>query len=211
MKNSAAQTSEISIVWPKSGCRISGTIVIGSSAKARISAGSFGAEARPPSVKAQAARITKAGLMNSEGCSPKIQRREPLTSAPNSSAATISAMLTTKRISAARRTWRGERNEVATSSSARRQQQRGLAVDEMERGQAEAFGDRGARGERHHDADHHQRAEGGEQPAVDAAHPIGDRAAFGSRNHAGLLSGIAARRSATSARKRSPRASKLAN
>ena len=34
MKNSAAQTSEISIVWPKSGCRISGTMVSGSSSSA---------------------------------------------------------------------------------------------------------------------------------------------------------------------------------
>ena len=34
MKNSAAQTSEISMVWPKSGCSISGTIVSGSSSRA---------------------------------------------------------------------------------------------------------------------------------------------------------------------------------
>ena len=35
MKNSAAQTTEISIVWPKSGCMISGTMVSGSSRNAR--------------------------------------------------------------------------------------------------------------------------------------------------------------------------------
>ena len=115
MKNSDAQTSEISIVWPKSGCRISGTMVMGSSAKASSFAGSFGAAGLPPSVKAQAASTTKAGLMNSDGCSPKIQRREPFTSAPNSSAATISVMLTRNSTSAARRTWRGDRNDVATS------------------------------------------------------------------------------------------------
>ena len=55
-----------------------------------------GADGRPPSVNAQAARMTKAGLMNSDGCRPKIQRREPFTSAPNISAAMISANETTK-------------------------------------------------------------------------------------------------------------------
>jgi hypothetical protein len=48
--------------------------------------------------------MTKAGLMNSDGCTPMIQRREPLISAPNSSARTISARLTANTISAARRT-----------------------------------------------------------------------------------------------------------
>ena len=67
MKNSAAQTSETSMVWPKSGCRISGTMVSGSSRKARTLPASAGAPARPPSEKAQAARMTKAGLMNSDG------------------------------------------------------------------------------------------------------------------------------------------------
>ena len=97
----------------------------------------------------------------------------------------ISAMLTAKRISAARRTWRGDRNDVATSRIAVGGSSSGLPVDEMERRQAEALGDGGAGGQRHHDADDHQRAERAEQPAVDAAQPIGHRAAFGSRNHVG--------------------------
>ena len=131
--------------------------------------------------------MTKAGLMNSEGWTPKIQRREPLTSAPNISARTISAMLTAKTISAARRMWRGDRNEVATISSAGRRQQQSLAIDEVEGRQAEPLGDRRAGGERHHQADHHQRAERAEQPAVDRTKPIGERAAFGARNHEPLL------------------------
>ena len=65
MKNSAAQTSDRSMVWPKSGCRISGTIVNGRSSTARRLPGT---SARlPPSAKAQAARTTKAGFINSDG------------------------------------------------------------------------------------------------------------------------------------------------
>ena len=71
----------------------------------------------PPSEKAQATRMTKAGLRNSEGWTPKIQRREPFTSWPNSRATTISPMAATKTITAVRRTWRGVRNETAISTA----------------------------------------------------------------------------------------------
>ena len=40
MKNSAAQTIETSMVWPKSGSRISGAMVSGSRTNDRILAGS---------------------------------------------------------------------------------------------------------------------------------------------------------------------------
>ncbi len=76
MKNSAAQTSEISMVWPKSGCRISGTMVTGSSSSASVLPGT--SRRLAPSEKAQAARITKAGLTNSDGWMPKIQRLRAL-------------------------------------------------------------------------------------------------------------------------------------
>ena len=76
------------------------------------------APVRPPSVKAHAASTTNAGLMNSEGCSPKIQRLAPFTSAPNISARMIRASDTTKVSNAARRTCRGERKEVAIISAA---------------------------------------------------------------------------------------------
>ena len=39
MKNSAAQTIETSMVWPKSGCMMRGTIVTGNSSKARMRLG----------------------------------------------------------------------------------------------------------------------------------------------------------------------------
>ena len=77
MKNRPTQTSETSIVWPKSGSRMSGMIVAGSSSSAMRLPGS---RSRPPSAKAQAARTTKQGFMNSDGWTPKIQRRAPLTS-----------------------------------------------------------------------------------------------------------------------------------
>ena len=90
MKNSVAQTTLSSMVWPKSGCRISGTTVMGSSTMAiRLPGTSL---RRAPSENAQAARITKAGLTNSLGCTPKIQRLEPFTSWPNTSATMISVM-----------------------------------------------------------------------------------------------------------------------
>ena len=117
-KKSAVQTIATSIVWPKSGSRISGTIVSGSRTKDRILAGIAVGPFRPPSVKAQAARTTNAGLMNSDGWRPKIQRRAPLTSAPNMSARMMSANERMNATSAARRMWRGDRNEVAIISAA---------------------------------------------------------------------------------------------
>ncbi len=90
MKNSDAHTRLSSMVCPKSGCRISGTTVIGSSTSASRLPGT--SLRRPPSEKAQAHRITKAGFTNSLGCRPKIQRFEPFTSCPNMRARTISAM-----------------------------------------------------------------------------------------------------------------------
>ena len=62
----------------------------------------------------------------------------------------------------------------------------------MERRQIESFGDRRAGRERHHHADHHQRAERAEQPAIDGAKPIGDGTALRSGHHDRLLLGLAA-------------------
>jgi hypothetical protein len=82
MNTSVAQTSEISMVCPKSGCRMSGTMVAGRMTKASALAINLGAPGRDPSAKAQEASTTNAGFRNSEGCRPKIQRFEPFTSAP---------------------------------------------------------------------------------------------------------------------------------
>ncbi len=93
-------------------------MAIGSSRKDRSFAQIAVGPVRPPSVKAQAASTTNAGLMNSDGWRPKIQRLAPLTSAPNMSARMMSANDTAKVSNAARRTCRGERNEVAIISAA---------------------------------------------------------------------------------------------
>ena len=97
---------------------------------------------RAPSEKAQAARTTKAGFTNSDGWMPKIQRLAPLTSWPNKSVATISTMPTIKTTRAARRTWRGDRKEVANEQRRCRKQKEHLTIDEIEGRQAEPFGDR---------------------------------------------------------------------
>ncbi len=183
MKNKAAQTTEISMVWPKSGSRISGTIVSGSTSRATALPTSVGAPTRPPSAKAQAAITTNAGLTNSDGCTPPIHRREPLTSTPNISASTTSAIAIDEddQRRAAHAARREERH--ADHHRGRRQQQLGLTIDEMEGREIEPLGDRRAGGERHHHADHHQRGERTQQPRIDGAEPIGDRPALGSRHH----------------------------
>ena len=87
MKNSAPQTSAISMVCPKSGCSTSTVTATSSSPSAMVLAGISGRRADSPN--SQAIRITKAGLRNSDGWmltpSRTIQRRAPLTSAPKSS------------------------------------------------------------------------------------------------------------------------------
>ena len=71
---------------------------------------------RAPSEKAQAASTTKAGLTNSDGCTPKIHRLAPFTSTPKRMAAMTSVMPMQKTSNAARRTWRGDRKDVAIIS-----------------------------------------------------------------------------------------------
>ena len=194
-------------------------MAIGSSRKDRSFAGIAVGPVRPPSVKAQAARTTNAGLMNSEGCRPKIQRLAPLTSAPNMSARMMSANDTANVSNAARRTCRGERNEVAIISAAVGISSQGLAVDEVESREIEPLRDRRTCRQRHHQADHHQRHERPDEPPVGGAHPIRNGAAFHSRNHELYLpvctrASPAARCSshlATCDRKASPRASKFVN
>src|SRR5206468_1205978 len=72
------------------------------------------------SANSHAAITTKAGLADSEAWmltpSNVIQRREPFTSAPKASVATIKRMLTTKTSSARRRICFGDRNDTAIST-----------------------------------------------------------------------------------------------
>jgi hypothetical protein len=114
MKNSAPQTSAISIVCPKSGCSTSSVITSRSNPMATLFAGISGL--RVDSANSQATRITKAGLTNSDGwmLTPRstIQRRAPFTSAPKCSVAASSSTETTKTKSESRRTWRGDRYDM---------------------------------------------------------------------------------------------------
>ena len=59
----------------------------------------------------------------------------------------------------------------------RRDHEDDLARREMEAVEADALGDRRARREGQHDAEPHQRQEGGQEPAVDGPPPVGDGAA----------------------------------
>ncbi len=105
MKNSAAQTAVISEVWPTSGWSTSGVTVAPSSSMASRFAGISGRLAL--SAKSQAARTTKAGLRNSEGCRPMpakfSQRRAPLISAPMKRVATTRTSAPRKATKARRR------------------------------------------------------------------------------------------------------------
>ena len=204
MKNSAAQTSEISIVWPKSGCRISGTMVSGRSRSASsVAAARRGAPARLPR-RPRRRGSTKAGLTNSDGWMPKIQRREPLTSCAEQQRGDDQRHADRRRASsAARRTWRGDRNEVATSSAADGISNSDLPVDEVEGRQAEPLGDRRARRQRHARC----RAPSGRRSAPSSQrstvhHQSATGPTFGARDHAALLAWTACtqERSATSAR-----------
>ena len=134
---------------------------------------------RAPSEKAQAARTTKAGFTNSEGCMPSgpsmIQRCAPLISGPN-----------WKRQQHERPCRRvdGEREAPHVAQRQERDRRRGsrasgtrnmhLPVDEVERRQAEPLGDGRAAGHQEDEAGHHQGGERREQRAVDRPPPIAE-------------------------------------
>ena len=118
MKNSAPHTISTSMVWPKSGSITSSATSISSIDSAIVVAGISGRLVN--SANSHAAITTKAGFADSEAWifTPisVIQRREPLTSGPNSSVATIRMMLTANTSSAVRRICRGDRNETPIST-----------------------------------------------------------------------------------------------
>ena len=119
MKNNAPHTSEISMVWPKSGCSTSTPTTPSSSSSENVVAGISGL--RAVSANSQDVRITKDGLRNSDGWmltpARTIQRRAPFTSAPTNSVATTSAKLTMKTTRASLRIWRGDRNDIASMTA----------------------------------------------------------------------------------------------
>ena len=82
-------------------------------------------------------------------------------------------------MSAVRRTWRGVSNETAAMSPAAGSRYSSCRLTKWKVGQAEPLRDRRAAGHREHDAKHHQRAQAGEQPAVDRPPPVGEEGSFG--------------------------------
>src|SRR4051812_37074278 len=118
MKNSAPHTTRISMVCPKSGSITRSATSISSSASAIVVAGISGRLV--DSANSHAAITTKAGFADSEAWmltpSKVIQRREPLTSGPTNSVATISTMLTANTNNAVRRICFGDRKDTPTST-----------------------------------------------------------------------------------------------
>ena len=106
------------MVWPKSGSITSSATSVSSSTIAIEVAGISGRLV--DSANSHAAMTTKAGLADSEAWmltpSSVIQRREPFTSGPKTSVATIRTMLATNTISASRRICLGDRNDTPIST-----------------------------------------------------------------------------------------------
>ena len=86
-----------------------------------------------------------------------IQRREPFTSGPNASVATINAMLTANTNSALRRICFGDRNDTAISTMKDGSRNKNVTVEEVERIEPDPRRHRRARRQRQNDAAQHQR------------------------------------------------------
>ncbi|MNT48448.1 hypothetical protein D3C72_1852290 [compost metagenome] len=116
MKNMPPQTTDVRIVWPKSGWAIRSAATMPKVMMAKRLPGISGWRAR--SAKSHAQTMTKAGFMNSDGWIEKvpmeIQRRAPLTSMPKNSAKIIISSEAISMMTATRRTWRGDRKERPT-------------------------------------------------------------------------------------------------
>ncbi len=142
---------------------------------------------RADSANSQAIRMTKAGLTNSEGCTltpaTTIQRRAPLISTPSHRVETTSARLMTKTTSAMRRICRGLRKRGGDQHHEGRDQKKHVAVDEVERVEADAGGDRGTGGKRQHDAGEHQGRQRPQHRLVDRPPPGAEARAFHPGHH----------------------------
>src|SRR3984957_6256564 len=207
-KNSAPQTSVMSMGWPKSGWRTSAVTVAPSTRSANVFAGISGFFA--DSANSQAIRITKAGLRNSDGwmltpASP-IQRRAPLTSAPTKG---DTSTITKATASAPRARYLGadegrrqhhhegdRKDDEGEAADVARREERGrehhgerrhevhrLAMHEVEWIEPEPRRDRRARGERQDEPGQHQRDQRRQHRPVDGPPPGRKRRALGARNH----------------------------
>ena len=116
MKNSAPQAMATSMVWPKSGSATSSAATMASRMSGEDVAGNVAAGASSRRT-ARRTTTTKAGFMNSDGCSERparlSQRRAPLTSTPTNSVASISTMRDGEHDQRRAPRLRGDRSEVA--------------------------------------------------------------------------------------------------
>ena len=182
------------MVWPKSGSITNSETSVSSSTSAIEVAGISGR--RADSANSHAASTTKAGLADSEAwmLTPirVIQRREPLTSGPISSVATISAIETANTISAVRRICRGDRKETPISTMKEGSRNKHVAVEEVEGIEPDPGRHRRARRQRKNDAAQDQREDRPELEAVDGPPPFAEGAALftGEHGHSPGLKGL---------------------
>ena len=173
------------MVWPKSGCITSSATSVSSSPSAIEVAGISGR--RADSANSHAASTTKAGLADSEAWMlmpiSVIQRRDPLTSGPTSSVATISTTETANTISAARRICRGDRKETPISTTIDGSRQQHMAVEEVERIEPDPGRHRRTGRQRQDNAAQDQRDDRRQQQAVDRPPPFGKRGALFTGDH----------------------------
>ena len=213
-KYSVAHTALTSSVWPTSGSEMSSPV---KQAATAMASGSAGMSRRLSlSANSQAETTTKPGLANSDGWIvwPAIdsQRRAPLISGPKK--------------------WTrdhadegdGEQREREAAHAARREQrhrqhdqhadggEEQVALDEVVGRQAFADGDGRARRQRQDQSRADEGEDGADQHVIDGEPPVGDTAAVGARQpHAAPRFMSMPGNAATSARKASPRTSKLRN
>ena len=174
------------MVWPKSGSITRSATSISSSTSAIEVAGISGRLV--DSANSQAATTTKAGLADSEAWmltpSSVIQRREPFTSAPNSSVATISDDADREHDQrACGGSACGDRKETADQHDEGRQQEQHVPAEEMEGIEPDPGRHRRARRQRQDDAAQHQREDRGQQQLVDGPPPVRKRGALFAGEH----------------------------
>ena len=111
------------------------------------------------------------------------QRRAPLISAPKCGVAATSARLTRKTSSESLRISRGDKTEVAISTRRSGNKEKHLPVDEVERVEPDARGNRRACGQAENDAAEHQRAERSQRQPIDRPPPFAQGRGLRARRH----------------------------
>ncbi len=184
-KNSAPQTSAISMVWPKSGCSTSPVTTTSSSPSAMVLAGISGRRAD---------LAEQPGDQDHEGGLEELRRLDVDAEDDDPAPRALDLGAVDQRrhdqreaddehhqrdpADVARRQERGREQH-----GERRDQVQHVAVDEIERLEPEPRRDRRARRQRQHDAGQHEREHRRQHQPVDRPPPGGEGRAFDARNH----------------------------